>query len=47
MEFTAKELARILNGTVDGDENAKAKSFAKIEHGKNGSLPTAYPQYAR
>ena len=38
MEFTAKELARILNGTVDGDENAKAKSFAKIEHGKNGSL---------
>ena len=38
MEFTAKELARILNGTVAGDENAKAKSFAKIEHGKNGSL---------
>ena len=38
MEFTAKELARILNGTVDGDENAKVKSFAKIEHGKNDSL---------
>ena len=38
MEFTAKELARILNGTVEGDENAKARSFAKIEHGKSGSL---------
>ena len=38
MEFTAKELARILKGTVEGDENAKARSFAKIEHGKSGSL---------
>ena len=38
MEFTAKQLAHVLNGRVDGDENAKASSFAKIEHGKAGQL---------
>ena len=38
MEFTAKQLAQILKGTVDGDENATATRFSKIEHGKPGSL---------
>ena len=34
MEFTAKQLAKVLRGTVDGDPEAKVTSFAKIEHGK-------------
>ncbi len=38
MEFTAKQLAQILKGTVDGDQQAKVTSFAKIEHGKPGQL---------
>ena len=38
MEFTAKELAKILKGTVEGDENATVRRFAKIEHGKSGDL---------
>lgn len=38
IEFTAKQLARVLRGTVEGDENAKVTSFAKIEHGKAGQL---------
>lgn len=38
MELSAKELARILHGTVDGDENAVVTSYARIENGKNGQL---------
>lgn len=38
MEFTAKQLAQVLKGTVDGDPNATVTSFAKIEHGKPGQL---------
>ena len=38
MELTAKQLAHILRGKVDGDENVKAVRFAKIEHGKPGDL---------
>ena len=38
MEFTAKQLAKVLRGTVDGDPEAKVTSFAKIEHGKPGQL---------
>lgn len=38
MEFTAKQLAQLLKGTVDGDPAAKATKFAKIEHGKPGCL---------
>ena len=29
MEFTAKQLAQVLRGTVDGDENATITKFAK------------------
>ncbi len=46
MEYTAKFLAQLLKGTVEGDENAKATQFAKIEHGKPGSLSFfANPKY--
>ena len=46
MELTAKQLAQILGGTVDGDENAVATRFAKIEHGKPGSISFfANPKY--
>ena len=38
MELTAKQLARILKGTVEGDPAATITSFAKIEHGKSGQL---------
>lgn len=38
MEFTAKQLAKVLRGTVDGDPEAKVTSFAKIEHGKPAQL---------
>lgn len=46
MELTAKFLAQLLKGTVEGDENAKATKFAKIEHGKPGSISFfANPKY--
>ncbi len=46
MEYTAKQLAQLLKGTVEGDPNAKVTSFAKIEHGKPGQLCfLANPKY--
>jgi UDP-3-O-[3-hydroxymyristoyl] glucosamine N-acyltransferase len=46
MELTAKFLAQLLKGTVEGDENATATRFAKIEHGKPGTLSFfANPKY--
>lgn len=38
MEFTAKQLAEVLGGTVEGNPSEKVSSFAKIEHGKPGQL---------
>ena len=38
MKFTAAELAKILQGTVDGNPAATVTSFAKIESGKEGQL---------
>src|SRR5574344_1415011 len=38
MEFTAKQLADVLHGAVEGDPEVKVTSFAKIEHGKAGQL---------
>lgn len=38
MKFTAKELAEVLKGTVEGDPQATVSTFAKIEHGKPGEL---------
>jgi UDP-3-O-[3-hydroxymyristoyl] glucosamine N-acyltransferase len=46
MEFTAKQLAQILGGTVEGDPEALVTRFAKIEHGRPGSLSFyANPKY--
>ncbi len=38
MEFTAKQIAALLNGTIEGDENITVSSLSKIEEGKTGSL---------
>lgn len=38
MEFTAKELAEIAGGKVDGDETVKLSGFAKIEEAKRGDV---------
>lgn len=38
MEFTAKQIAEFLGGTVQGDENASVHTFAKIEEGVPGAL---------
>ena len=38
MKLTAKELAEVLNGTVEGNPEETVSSFAKIEHGKKGQL---------
>ena len=38
MEFTAKQIAEFLGGSVDGNENASVHTFAKIEEGVPGAL---------
>ena len=38
MEFTAKQIAELLGGTVDGNGNAAVNTFAKIEEGTPGAL---------
>jgi len=38
MEFTAKQIAQYVNGTVEGDENAVVSTFCKIEEGTTGAL---------
>lgn len=38
MEFKAKEIAEILDGTLEGDPEAKISSFARIENGKPGTI---------
>ena len=46
MKFTAAQIAGILNGTVDGDENVEVSKLAKIEEGDSGSLTfLANPKY--
>ena len=46
MKFTAAQIAGILNGTVDGDENVEVSQLAKIEEGDEGSLTfLANPKY--
>ena len=46
MKLSAKFLAQLLKGTVEGDPEAVATRFAKIEHGKPGSLSFfANPKY--
>lgn len=38
MEFTAKQIAAFVQGTIEGDENAVVNSFSKIEQGKAGAI---------
>jgi UDP-3-O-[3-hydroxymyristoyl] glucosamine N-acyltransferase len=38
MEFSAKQIAGILNGVIEGDEEAKISTLAKIEAGVPGSI---------
>ncbi|MDR2388235.1 MAG: UDP-3-O-(3-hydroxymyristoyl)glucosamine N-acyltransferase [Tannerellaceae bacterium] len=46
MEFTAQQIAEILNGTVDGNPNVKVNNFSKIEEGTPHSLTfLANPKY--
>ena len=46
MKFTAQQIAEILNGTVDGNEEALVSKLAKIEEGQEESLTfLANPKY--
>ncbi len=46
MQFTAEQIAGILQGTVDGDPQAKVDRLSKIEEGSHGSLSfLANPKY--
>ncbi len=48
MEFSAKQIAGILNGQIEGDENAKITKLAKIEEGVPGSISfLANPLYTQ
>ncbi len=38
MEFTARQIAEMIDGRVDGNENAAVNSFAKIEEGREGAI---------
>lgn len=38
MKFSAKQIAQLLNGTVEGDENVTVSGLAKIEEGKAETL---------
>ena len=48
MKFSAGQIAEILGGKVDGDENAEVEKLAKIEEGVAGSLTfLANPAYTQ
>jgi len=38
MQFTARQISELINGTVAGDENVQVRELSKIEDGKAGSL---------
>lgn len=47
MEFSAKQIAEYLGGTVEGNPDAAVKTFAKIEEGVEGAISfLANPHYA-
>lgn len=47
MEFTANQIASLVNGIVEGDGNAKVSTFAKIEEGHIGAISfLANPKYS-
>lgn len=49
MEISARNLAELLNGVVEGDENALVNDLSKIEEGRQGTLTflanPAYTEY--
>ena len=46
MEFTANQIALLVNGTVVGDGNVTVNTFAKIEDGHQGAISfLANPKY--
>lgn len=46
MEFSAQQIAGLLNGSIEGDENAVVSNLSKIEEGKPKTLSfLANPQY--
>lgn len=38
MEFTAKQVAQFIQGSIEGDENVTINTFAKIEEGVTGAI---------
>lgn len=38
MEFSAKQIAGLIQGRIEGDENVTVSDFAKIEEGKTGAI---------
>ena len=48
MEFTARQIAEMIDGRVEGNENAAVNSFAKIEEGREGAVSfLSNPKYTR
>ncbi len=48
MKFTANQIAKALNGVVEGNPEAEVSTLAKIEEGKPGSLSfLANPIYTK
>jgi len=48
MEYTAREIADILNGEIEGDPEIKVKGFSKIEQGEEGTISfIANPKYSK
>src|SRR5690606_3494101 len=48
MKFTAGQIAGLLNGTVEGDEDVVVSTLAKIEEGGEGSLTfLSNPKYTQ
>ena len=47
MKFEAKEIAQMLQGTIEGNENISVDRLCKIEEGEEGGLSfLANPKYA-
>ena len=38
MEFTAKQIAELIEGRIEGNENAIVNTFTKIEEGREGAI---------
>ncbi len=48
MEFSANQIAQIINGKVDGDPNIKVNYVSRIEEGKKGTLSfLSNPKYTQ